>query len=183
MIRRDFLKISGLFYVPLSEGLRSKLLLIGDSLAFGISKHLKYALSKHQIVLLTNAIGGSSTHQWARKNWLINSLRKYEPNNVLVILGTNDSGVPSSRQQFPKNSKKIVDTCHKYGVENVVWATPPKIKINTNFIYEGMVYADVLLDYRNLVIGLERDLIHPTIKGHKIWASHIVKDLSEAYPV
>lgn len=185
MIRRNFLKLPGLLFAPIYYEEPTTILLVGDSLAVGISRNLKKALAEHNTVLFTHAIGATNSKQWAIKGWLPAALKKWKPENVLVILGTNDSGIPASRKAFPDNAKRIVETCHKLGAETVIWSTPPKISIHPDFIFNGAKScADVVIDYRSLKVKMApKDTIHPSQEGYKVWADNIVNDLIKGFVI
>ncbi len=159
-------------------------LLIGDSLAFGLARPITKEASKHNVVIHTYAMGGSSTREWANvRPWLKGALRRWHPKWVFVVLGTNDYFIPAWRKAFPQNAKKIVDKAHKHNA-NVIWLTPPRIDINTDFIYEGARQScDFVFDYRNVTVPLWADKhgprVHPSIEGSTQWGYLIMQQFDK----
>jgi lysophospholipase L1-like esterase len=154
----------------------ANILLIGDSLAYGLARPLAAEAKKHNAIVHSNAIGGTNTRQWAKlKPWLIHSLDKWHPQWVFVVLGTNDYGVPTWRKQFGEHAEIVVKKIHEHHAK-VVWLTPPRIKINTNFIYFGATASDAesVFDYRTTDIPLWEDRIHPSFKGDQQWSEMIM---------
>lgn len=185
MTRRTLLKCSSIFLTLSTLGLPARaespalgdcdrLLIIGDSLAYGIKYLLKREAEDQGVFCRAVAIGGTRAEQWAKKQWLDEALKKYSPSVALVILGTNDAMAPQWRKEFQKHATKIVDKLHDDAVE-CVWSTPPNIKVPKDFIFEGAIKAgsDYVLDFRDLRVQLQPDLIHPTIVGNKTWVSAI----------
>lgn len=126
----------------------------------------------------TYAIGGSSAHEWAKKKpYIDEALSKYGNSDIVLIqLGTNDSGLVHLRKDFAKNAARIVS---RFRPRCVIWVTPPKIKVRLKFLLEGarVSGADHVLDYTDLELDLERDGIHPSYLGNRVWAKKINQDL------
>lgn len=177
MISRRVL-LAGFCAFFLSESESRRILLIGDSLAYGLTRPFKKKTKKIGIYGGAYGIGSTTTSQWARKTWLHWALKNHQPDTTLIVLGTNDSGSKRLKEAFPDNCQTIVEKIQRTG-SLAVWITPPKIKLKTDFIYEGAVLseADHVMDCRQLVIPMEKDRIHPSYRGNIQWIKEIFKML------
>lgn len=163
--RRQFLS---LLTVPLS--LPNKTLFIGDSLVWG----MRGLLSDHGF--LVEARGGSSANDWVKEGWAERAVERHRPERVAVILGVNDAGVPAIKEKFVRNAAAIASVIRQ-AQARCLWLTPPKIKMNTDFIAQAKDVVDEFFDYRDLSVHLEEDGIHPSFLGNKTWFNQIKQDL------
>lgn len=69
MNRRAFISALLLAPLALADEPRADVLLVGDSLAFGLGPALRPFVKRGE-VFRVNARGGTSARQWLRKRWL-----------------------------------------------------------------------------------------------------------------
>ena len=169
MNRRAFLLTT--LTAPWLRASESGTLLVGDSLAFMLSKPLKAAGKRFGQEVRTRARGGTTTAQWLQKGWFKEAL-DLGPETVLVSLGSNDW----ERDKFPERSHRLVELAHARKVE-VVWLIPPKMK--AKFIRDTVEKsgADSLHDASVLDISIDKDGVHPTYRGLKVWADDLASFL------
>lgn len=168
----------------------STLLLIGDSHAYGMAPVLKAIAAPQTVRLESYAIGGSNTRQWMTRGWLDYAVKKYNPKLILIILGTNDYGVIWARscQKYKEKEKKdkcgkdiylkrankIVEYLKERNITSV-WILPPKMRVATKIIDEAIKESnpDYIFNTKELNLPLEKDRVHVTYKGKKIWSKAI----------
>lgn len=154
-------------------------MLVGDSLAVGMSKEFRRVASLAGYKPVTHAKVGSSTLQWLR--WIKDDLRIHKPQLVVVSLGTNDAAGYRMIEKDPELHRKLVDAI--LGADSfVVWIGPPAISVKRvpkieevrNIIKEvvPIYYPSEELDLR-----LE-DGIHTNAEGYARWARSVWKEMS-----
>ena len=174
----------------LKKGMR--VLLIGDSLAVGMAPHFS-ALSKEAgIDLKTLATVGTRIDQWATNSELKKLLETFQPELVLISLGTNDEfmrGTDVVAKQQVQLEKLVAlltqwPRSRDYGMgpDHIVWIGPPALPSPPSpgmvaMIQEG---AGNALTPRYYYFHSERlqlprgpDQIHPTVRGYAGWAGAI----------
>lgn len=149
----------------------SKVLLIGDSLAYGLKTPLKKKAKAAEINFVVDARGGTTLHDWYEKGWAKIAIEKQHPSIVLISLGTNDSGY---KKKFAIRAKQFVDMIQDMDI-TVVWILPPKMPFSVEFVWKGVweTEATGILDSRCLDLPREKDRIHPTFKSYNKWADEI----------
>lgn len=177
MERRAFLAAVLASVPALGDG-RSPCLLVGDSLAYMLAPPMRRVAKEAGVRLSGRGKGGTSAWQWAREPWLRDAMRAVRPSHVLISAGVNDWGVRRNREAFPDSAKRIVEKVRKAGVRSV-WLLPPRIRIPTGFIREGVARSGVdgVHDASDLEIPLFNDKIHPTFKGLELWAEDVGRTL------
>ena len=147
----------------------SRMLLIGDSLAQGMSPHFNKSARSRGYLPFVKCLQGSRIDYWSpRLEAIINDIR---PTLVVVSLGTNDAGmtVPESQRQHIKNIKKIID---RYGAK-IIWLLPQPLP--SRFVGQNDIKKIINEELQNNVydakIKLEKaeDKIHLTSKGYETW--------------
>lgn len=149
-----------------------KILLIGDSHVNGIGARLKSSLPK-EVQFKYKGINGTSIRNWVHA---AKDMTKPEaPDVVLISLGTNDAVLDDPNAEV-KDLHKMIDNIQSQGVL-VVWITPPDLsrKLSRLGLVRMMISDSgvMIMDFRNLLIPLCDDLVHPTPKGYDIWSDHI----------
>lgn len=160
---------------PLIEK-KSNILLVGDSLALGMSYQFIKLARENGYNPHTSAIGGSNTLQWVSK--IDKELIHHKPKLVLVSLGTNESGYWG---QFilnhPDIYKDFVNKINKTGAK-IVWIGLPELPMNKlpqqNKVRELINNAtDVYYDSTTIQIQKAEDEIHATPEGYKYWINQV----------
>jgi hypothetical protein len=147
-----------------------RILVIGDSQAHALGREFVTEARMHGAEVWSKAECGSSTIPWASRK-LVRLLEKYEPDILLVSLGTNDAGGIIARKVFPRKATWIVDKAHEYGAE-VVWVIPPQNKMRVQNLMNWVrnhSTADRVFDSTCLDLKIH-DGVHPTRKASKYWA-------------
>lgn len=159
-----------------------KVFLLGDSLAVGLSVPLRALSKDYGIVFQSMGKVGSRIDQWALDEDMYDAVQKFQPDLVLVSLGTNDeylAGDGGSRQA-PFLDKLLY---RLRGVsKDVVWIGPPKLpKAGTNGVIPEILKAIPRSHYipsQEYDIPRAPDQLHPTIAGYAYWASLVWRHLS-----
>ncbi len=170
----------------------AKLLLLGDSMAEGIGPHLQPLALEEGVKLKVLAKSGTRISQWAESKVLDDILRTYEPDLVLVALGTNDeyldaAAVPAVREAALLLLEKFQRCCAApgpyrgdYGLgAEVVWIGPPALPKDSNGV--TAVLREVSPQYfasDELELPRAPDRLHPTASGYAAWAGAIWQWLS-----
>lgn len=174
----------------------SRILLVGDSLAVGLSTPLKALATDQRIGFNAVAQVGTRIDQWGGKGTpqsaqLDAALDATQPTLVLVSLGTNDEyitmGNPPERQApyLKALIEKIERYVHKgdYGLgAELIWIGPPTLpKKGTNGI-RALLAATIpqarFFDSQRLSIPRAPDNLHSTPKGYAGWAGALWQWLS-----
>lgn len=100
----------------------TKVLLAGDSLAYGLTAPLKAEASKYGIDLVGDGRTGTTAKQWVTGGWLAHDIDADAPNITLISLGTNDA--TGNLSGFGADVSTLIDQAtSKGGV--VAWIGPP----------------------------------------------------------
>ena len=174
-----------------SQTLMSKprrVLLIGDSLAVGMSdpfKNLATNSIHHFSSKGCNAgstplsgctsIVGASVVQWARDSWILPVLQKHQPQVVLISLGTNDFRYPAaSKQKIQEQIRILVEKIRSFGAEPI-WIDPVSMPfadtagVRDSWKSTGIRY----FDSSSLSYDRAPDGVHLKPLGYQDWASKI----------
>jgi hypothetical protein len=153
----------------------SKILLVGDSLAVGLSREFNIVAKKAGYVPVVHAKIGSSTMQWLK--WIKGDLRTHHPKLVVVSLGTNDAAGYGMVEKMPDMHRKLVDAVLNAD-SFIVWVGPPaistkrvkKIEEVRQIIKEAtpIYFASEELDIR-LFDGIHSDGVGYSRWMQKVW--------------
>ncbi len=171
-----------------------RVLLVGDSLAVGMAPYFA-ALSKESGVAFQSlATSGTRIDQWASSAELAKLLESFQPDLILVSLGTNDSFMQSSdaatvARQKPQLEKLLAllsqwprKKDYGLGAEHIVWIGPPTLHNPpspgvSKMIQDaaGAPLAPRFTYYHSERLSLPRgpDKLHPTARGYAGWAGAI----------
>jgi hypothetical protein len=152
----------------------STVLLLGDSLAVGMSREFEHKSRTAGYIPVTTAVVGTTTFQWIRK--IDDVLVTYRPSLVVVSLGTNDAVTYESIARNPDVYEAFVRRARAQGAV-VVWVGPPAISEqrirhieDTKKIIRNSV--PIYYDSSSLDIVLT-DGIHTTSKGYEKWMDEV----------
>ncbi len=154
-----------------------RVLIVGDSLAVGLSGPLEAGYGSRTIAAATRAREGSTAPEWVRRTE--QAVAELNPHVVLVSLGTNDCVDPTLRvcQEFTTNAGRVKMAAESQGA-TVVWLIPSWLDWAPSI--RGKLAP---LEVRTLEapdgIALQGDGIHPTPAGYAAWARDIVERTSE----
>jgi|SRR5215471_4722278 lysophospholipase L1-like esterase len=144
-----------------------KVLLLGDSLAQGLSLPLSAIAKEAQVEFKTMAKAGTGTADWSANSALVQLLETYRPGLTLVSLGITDEKMQES------NLKALLALLKQYG--DVGWISPPR---GVSAVVEANVPQSHIFRTSNYDLPYGPDRLHPTIRGYAGWAAEIWKWLS-----
>lgn len=159
---------------------KSRVFLVGDSLAVGLAPHLKALFEEMRVPFAQVSKSGTRIDQWANSEVLQNKLTEFKPTLILVSLGTNDEYVPGdavSRQR--PYLEALLENVGIHG--EVVWIGPPTLPKKSNGITELLkdeIPSSHYFASDQLSIPRGPDKIHPTARGYAAWAGSIWRWLS-----
>lgn len=188
--------VAGLGMVRLLNGPRlrkgMRILLIGDSLAVGMAPHFAALAKEAGIDFKAMATVGTRIDQWATNADLKKLLETFQPELVLVSLGTNDEfmkGADIVAKQQAQLEKLLTllsqwsrSRDYGLGAEHIVWIGPPTLPNPPTPGISKMIQdaAGSALSPRFYYFHSERiqmprgpDNIHPTARGYAGWAGAI----------
>lgn len=167
---------------PKIEGGKTRLLVIGDSLAVGTSPHFAMLAKEQEVPFDKQAVSGSRIDQWASSKKLGEKLGTFKPSLVIVSLGTNDEylkGDAVARQR--PHLDQLLGRLQASGAE-VAWMGPPTLpKASSNGIaalLQQTVPSSHYFHSETLNIPRGPDKLHPTAKGYAGWAGAVWQWLS-----
>jgi lysophospholipase L1-like esterase len=158
----------------------TRIMLIGDSLAIGLGPYLKRLADEQRNPIDVFAISGSRIDQWADKQALTDRLERFNPNLVLISLGTNDEYlkgdvVERQRSALQRLLARIDQYPRRddYGLgpsDGIAWVGPPSLPRSVGIV--EMIQGEVrdYFDSRRFKIPRGPDGLHPTARGYAGWA-------------
>ena len=160
---------------------RSRVFLVGDSLAVGIAPHLKALSAESRIAFDYVAKEGTRIDQWANSQVLQEKLKLFQPTLVLVSLGTNDEylseGAPARQAPYLQTLLANLGAA----APEIAWIGPPTLPKRTNgmvALIRSRVPDSHYFASENLEIVRGPDALHPTARGYATWAGSIWRWLS-----
>lgn len=161
---------------------RSRVFLVGDSLAVGLAPHLKALSAEAKIPFEALAKEGTRIDQWAGSQVLRDKLQAFAPTLILVSLGTNDEylGEGGAQRQAPYLQTLLQNL--RAASPEVAWIGPPRLpKASSNGVV-ALIRSKVpdthYFPSENLDITRGPDGLHPTARGYAAWAGSIWRWLS-----
>lgn len=177
-----------------------RILLVGDSLAVGLTAPLGALASEYGVPLQAIATVGTRIDQWAQSDALTQALQTFQPTVVLISLGTNDaymqpsSGEDIGQRQAPYMEallSKIEQYTHTadYGMgpRAIVWISPPTLPAAAISLPSVMALIESehqialprikprvsFFPTQSLTLPRGPDGIHPVATGYAAWAGAI----------
>lgn len=171
-----------------------RILLVGDSLAVGLSTPLSALAKDHGIAFQAIAIVGTRIDQWAQSTDLTAVLAAFQPTVVLVSLGTNDAyvmpspGTSIGQRQAPYMEALLtkIEAAHPRAI---VWIEPPTLPDAASSLssVRQLIEAQHAIDLpkhikprvalfasqRLTIVPRSPDGIHPVVSGYAYWAGKI----------
>lgn len=159
---------------------RSRLFVVGDSMAVGLTPHLKALSQESKVAIESLAKQGTRIDQWAHSKVLQDKLTKFQPTLILVVLGTNDEylGQGAAERQAPY-LKDLLKNLERTGAD-VVWVGPPALSRSSGIaeLVRSQVPDSRYFPSETLQIPRGPDQLHPTARGYAGWAGAIWRWLS-----
>ncbi len=169
----------------------TKVLLVGDSLALGLTAPLTAEAHRYGIELKGDGRTSTTAVQWVTGGWLAKDIAGFDPTLTLISLGTNDA--TGDLESFATNVRTLADQATSKGGA-VAWIGPPYFapKLSPNPFPAGNVakMRQVLLDTltpRGINVfptdadapaqdySRSADGIHMSNDGYKAWAKNIAE--------
>jgi lysophospholipase L1-like esterase len=148
----------------------TRYLLVGDSMAWALGTQLEPLLVERGHKLMTKSQISGSIRGYSRKRakQFRDSVQKYHPDAVIIVLGSNEALVPHP-EQLQKPIKSVVEAV---GDRKCYWIGPPMWRQDTGIVKLLSDNAGPCKFFDSSVLELERrpDKIHPTPSGSKTWA-------------
>ena len=157
-----------------------KVLLIGDSLAVGTAPHYTALAKEAGIDFKGLGITGTRIDQWAGSQELPKVLASFQPDLVLVSLGTNDAFMQGA-DVVAKQRAQLDKLLLQLHGRDVVWVGPPTLPSPPNpgilsMIQDAAGKLAPRFHYfhsERLQIPRGPDALHPTVRGYAGWAGAV----------
>lgn len=154
----------------------SRILVIGDSLAKGLTPHLGALADDEGLPLFGMAISGTVTVQWVNSEKLKAQLASFKPSHVFVSLGTNDAYTQFNPEDVADDAEELVEIIQAAGAHPIWIGMPPLPRfhggneINPEVLMSVKDAVPFYFDSSELDIPREPDGLHPTAAGYAGWA-------------
>jgi lysophospholipase L1-like esterase len=156
-------------------GETSRVLLIGDSLAQGLSPHLSGLATEARLPYVGAGVSGSRIDQWVTSQWLRSTLADFGPTLILISLGTNDAYSGGTAEQVSQYAAELLTQLP--AAADIVWIGAPLLprqsaghSIDLGVIEAIAAQAPHYFDSQELDIPRGPDGLHPTAAGYAGWA-------------
>lgn len=167
--------VRAMTYRPrLDEG--SRILLIGDSFAQGLLKHLQGLATTAGLPYVGSGIPGTTVNQWVSSAWLEKKLADFKPTHVLVSLGTNDAFSNKPISEVSAAAKSLTRKLQDAGA-HVIWIGPPSLPstygaraLNSSLLMPLREAAPAYFDTTEYSVPRGPDNLHPSAAGYAGWA-------------
>lgn len=177
-----------------------RILLVGDSLAVGLTVPLGALCRESGIAFQALATVGTRIDQWATSDPLTQALAAFQPTLVLISLGTNDAYMqPSPGQDIGERQRpfmeELLSKIESYphasdagsGPRAIVWVSPPTLPAAAISLPSVMtlIESEHAIDLprikprvsffptQRLTLPRGPDGIHPVASGYAAWAGKI----------
>lgn len=177
-----------------------RLMLVGDSLAVGLTAPLGALCQDNGIPFQAIAIVGTRIDQWAQSQPLTDALAAFQPTIVLISLGTNDAYMqpspgqdigarqaPYMDQLLSKIEQYVHTTDYGLGPRAIVWISPPTlppaavslpsvmnlIESEHQIAFPKIKPRVAFFPTQSLDLPRGPDGIHPVARGYALWAGKI----------
>ena len=146
---------------------------MGDSLAQGLSAPIKKYAKDNKIKYHSRTVVGSTSANWSHSESLNQDLKKYNPDLIVVSLGTNDMrGDKSPQKSMETISQKLISTGAK-----IIWLIPPSMPFPDRGVREIINHLPSQINKLSCddsTLERSEDKIHFTQKGYDDWAKCII---------
>lgn len=148
-----------------------KILMIGDSMVWFLGEAIapKLEAEGHEFMHLHKASDSLRAWRYQSSGRLKKALRRYDPDVVIIVMGTNDYWYPRIERLLPT----VRDTISAVGDRPCYWVGPPMWRPDTGVIDMLARHSSPcrFFDSKPLTIERKRDGIHPTDAGAATWAT------------
>lgn len=154
-------------------GPSDRVLLIGDSLAFGLKKPMQDLAQASGIEFKGRGVVGSRIDEWDNK-YLAEELAGYSPTVAIVSLGTNDMKMFNPSEQQREHLASLLQKLRAAGAR-VAWIVPPTMPFGDKGVRQMIADAapDLVIRADLLTLTRAEDKIHMTPSGYKAFAGAV----------
>ncbi len=161
-----------------------RVLLLGDSLAVGLTVPLGSLTREHGLAFQAQATVGTRIDQWASSADLARTLETFRPTVIIVSLGTNDAymkGPPDPGQRQAPYLDQLLTLLESAHPRAIVWLQPPSLPPAAAALSSIRQLIDTVrrrshaFVFQSQKLALPRgpDGIHPVASGYAQWAGAI----------
>jgi len=173
-LRADPLRFRGdAGLLPAAEA--DRVLHVGDSMAPLVGNYLRSLYTKQGRNYWVETVVSSSTLDWAGKRLLQDAMYKYDPQVVVISLGSNELFDPNPKRRGAAVRQIVEDTRGR----PCLWIGPPLWKKDTGFV--DVLKANLghcrYFDSSKLDLPRMEDGRHPSWTGGYRWASAVWRAL------
>lgn len=154
---------------------------VGDSMAPLVGNYLRPIFAKSGRGYWIESVVSSSTLEWAQKRLMQDAMFKYDPEVVLISLGSNELFDPRPERRGAAVKQIVTDTRGR----PCLWIGPPLWKPDTGFIRvlrENLGHCRYF-DSTKLDLPRMEDGRHPSWSAGWRWADAVWKELGGTEPV
>jgi hypothetical protein len=158
-----------------------RVLHVGDSMVPLVGNYLRKVVWAKGRKYYIQSVASSSSLDWGPKRWLQDAMYKYDPDLVLISLGSNELFDPNPGRRAAAVRQLIDDTRGR----TCMWIGPPLWKKDTGFVDVVKTNLGHCRWFDSTALDLPRmeDGRHPSWTGGWRWASAVWKTLGGTEPV
>lgn len=143
-------------------------LLVGDSLAVGLTYPMRKLAEARGLSFVADATTGTTARQWASSGRLAADVAANRPDVVLVSLGTNDAHGDDS--SFADDVATLIAST---GGASVRWIVPPPMPFDMTNVRAVLAASGVPVFPSDKAYPRAADGIHMPPSGYAAWAQDI----------
>ena len=160
-------------------GSKSRIMLIGDSLAQGLESILKSQAQQSGTPFIAKGIQSTTVKDWVNNGWLDSTLSEFKPTHVLISLGTNDAFSMIPVEDFKNKMVHLLNKIKSAGAIPI-WIGNPSLPekglagtpLRKDILQTIVNTAPAFLKSDTLSLN-QVDSIHPSSGGYSSWAGAI----------
>lgn len=158
-----------------------RVLHIGDSMVPLVGNYLRQVFRKDGRRYEIVSIPSSSTLSWARENRLRDAMYRYDPEVVIISLGSNELFDPNPERRAPSIRQIVAETRGR----PCLWIGPPAWKKDKGFlsVLKANVAPCQYFDSEKLELDRMADGRHPSWTGSYAWAAAVWNVLGGTEPI
>ncbi|MCC6897612.1 MAG: hypothetical protein IT377_01490 [Polyangiaceae bacterium] len=165
--------------VPAAQALR--VLHVGDSMAPLVGNYLRPIFEASGRSYFIETVVSSSTLEWAGKGLLREAMYKYDPELILISLGSNELFDPKPARRGAAVEQMVTETRGR----PCMWIGPPLWKQDSGFVEVLKTHLGhcQFFDSSRLELPRMADGRHPSWTGGWRWADAVWRELGGTEPV
>jgi hypothetical protein len=152
-----------------------RVLHVGDSMVPLVGNYLRKVVWAKGRKYYIQSVASSSSLDWGQKRWLQDAMYKYDPDLVLISLGSNELFDPNPARRTSAVQQLVDDTRGR----TCMWIGPPLWKKDTGFVEVVKKNLGHCRWFDSTALSLPRmeDGRHPSWTGGWRWANSVWKTL------